>query len=261
MGKQKKWGFMISNTYSKRWFKGLVLTGFLSHFLIVSAFASPSYISINTLKGDPEKGKEAYHTCALCHTPEGWGTKEGNYPQLSGQHPNVLIKQLIDIKIGNRAVPTMIPFADDIFNKGYQNVADIISYITTLPMTPNNSKGAGDNLERGEKLYKKFCTNCHGEYAQGDNEKSYPLLQGQHYEYLFRQILWIKEGLRNNGNEKMKESISVLSDTDIRAVSDYISRIKPDKNKVAKSADWKNPDFHSGFVSIPANAKIKNSNK
>ena len=221
------------------------------------AIAAPSVASVSALKGDPEKGKDAYHTCALCHTPEGWGTEEGNYPQLSGQHPNVLIKQLIDIKMGNREAPTMIPFSDDIFDQGHQSVADVVSYIATLPMTPKNSVGNGDNLTLGKELYTKQCQSCHGANAEGNNEKSFPLLQGLHYEYTFRQILWIKEGLRNNGDEKMRQSITAFSDAEIRAVSDYISRIKPDKNKVAESVDWQNPDFHDDFVSVPANVKNK----
>ena len=221
------------------------------------AIAAPSAESISALKGDIKKGRDAFHTCALCHTPEGWGTEEGDYPQISGQHPNVLIKQLIDIKIGNRAVPTMIPFSEEVFEKGHQNVANVVSYIATLPMTPKNSVGAGNDLERGKKLYTQQCESCHGANAEGNNAKSYPLLQGQHYEYLFRQILWIQEGYRKNGDEKMQKSIAAFSDTDIRAVADYISRIKPDKNKVAESADWQNPDFHDGFASAPANVKNK----
>ncbi|KAG1661872.1 Ankyrin [Nymphon striatum] len=163
--------------------------GIACTFLGSFAFASPSLSSINTLKGDAKKGKDIYHTCALCHTPEGWGTVDGYYPQISGQLPNVLIKQLIDIKLGNREVPTMIPFADEVFDLGHQNVADVVTYISTLPMTPKNSVGEGDDHKKGKKLYTQRCESCHGVNAEGDNEKSYPLLQGQHYEYIFRQIL------------------------------------------------------------------------
>ena len=243
---------MKSNNHAKHWLGRLIVTGVLSHFLMTCAIAAPTVLaSVNSLKGDVENGKDVYHTCALCHTPEGWGTEDGYYPQLSGQHPNVLIKQLIDIKVGNREVPTMIPFADELIHQGHQDVADVISYIATLPMTPKNSVGEGDDLQKGKKLYSKLCESCHGANAEGDNEKNYPLLQGQHYEYLFRQIQWMKEGLRKNGNKEMQQNIAGFSDVDIRAVSDYISRIKPAKDKVAESADWQNPDFHDDFISVP----------
>lgn len=233
----------------------LIIAGILSNILTSFAIASPTIASISSLQGDAKNGKDAYHTCALCHTPQGWGTEDGYFPQLSGQHPNVLIKQLIDIKLGNRSVPTMIPFADDIVDKGYQHVADVVSYITSLPMTPKNSVGAGDNLELGKKLYTSQCESCHGAKAEGNNEKSYPLLQGQHYEYTLRQIQWIKQGIRKNGDENMQRTIAAYTNPDMQAVADYISRIKPDKSKLAENIDWQNPDFHDDFVSAPANVK------
>ena len=48
------------------------------------------------LDGDLERGKELYTICAACHTTEGWGTTDGVFPQLSGQHRSVVIKQLAD---------------------------------------------------------------------------------------------------------------------------------------------------------------------
>jgi len=55
-----------------------------------------------TLKPDLENGLEVYEVCSACHLPEGWGTKEGTFPQLAGQHRKVLVKQLADIRALNR---------------------------------------------------------------------------------------------------------------------------------------------------------------
>lgn len=63
------------------------------------------------LKPDLENGVDVYEVCAACHLTEGWGTKEGTFPQLAGQLKGVLIKQLADIREGNRDNPTMYPFA------------------------------------------------------------------------------------------------------------------------------------------------------
>ncbi len=240
----------------KHWLWHIIVTGILGYVFTGFAIAAPTLKSVNSLTGNAKNGRDAYHTCALCHTPEGWGTEDGYYPQLSGQHSNVLIKQLIDIKLGNRAVPTMIPFSDEIFDKGHQNVADVVSYIASLPMTPKNSVGKGDNLVLGKQLYTQQCLSCHGAKAEGNNEMSYPLLQGQHYQYLLRQMQWIKQSNRKNGNEIMLEHISAFTDADMQAVADYVSRIKPDKNKVAESIDWQNPDFHVDFVDVPDSAAL-----
>ncbi|MGB5308007.1 MAG: hypothetical protein WBN45_03815, partial [Arenicellales bacterium] len=63
------------------------------------------------LTPDLENGVDVYEVCAACHLTEGWGTKEGTFPQLAGQLKGVLIKQLADIREGNRDNPTMYPFA------------------------------------------------------------------------------------------------------------------------------------------------------
>jgi len=62
---------------------------------------------------------------------------------------------------------------------------------------------------------------------------------------------WIKNGMRKNGDAEMAKVISSYSDQEMEAVADYISRIKPPKEKLAKSSSWKNPDIPSDFVSTP----------
>ena len=61
------------------------------------------------LEGDPENGLDVYEVCSACHLPEGWGSKDGTFPQIAGQHKNVIIKQMADIREGNRDNPTMYP--------------------------------------------------------------------------------------------------------------------------------------------------------
>jgi cytochrome c553 len=79
--------------------------------------------------------------------------------------------------------------------------------------------------------------------GEGDNDKYYPRVHGQHYNYIVRQFKEIKGGKRRNANPEMVEQVKNFSDRDVLAVSDYTSRIKPPKELLAESADWKNPDF------------------
>ena len=71
------------------------------------------------LVGDPVEGEDIFGVCAACHRPTGWGDPAGTFPQLAGQHTSVLIKQIADIRAGNRDNPTMYPFAIQI--EGAQN--------------------------------------------------------------------------------------------------------------------------------------------
>lgn len=195
------------------------------------------------LEPDLENGVEVYEVCAACHLTEGWGTEEGTFPQLAGQHRDVLIKQLADIRALNRDNPTMYPFALPESIGDAQALADVTAYITTLPMNPENGVGPGDNLEHGKKLFEDNCVKCHGDHGQGDEEKFYPRLEGQHYKYMLRQFEWIRDGKRRNANPDMVKQIEGFSDADMVAVIDYTARLKPPKEDLAPSKDWLNPDF------------------
>lgn len=198
-----------------------------------------------------EDGIAVYEICSACHLPEGWGATDGTFPQIAGQHAAVIIKQLADIRALNRDNPTMYPFAlpKEIKNAapevggGPYAIAAVSEYIASLVMNPEPGVGAGTDLDHGAKLYKDNCVRCHGENGEGDKEKFYPLIQGQHYKYLLRQFEWIRDGKRRNANPDMVKQINGFTERDMKAVVDYVSRMKPPKEKVAPSADYINPDF------------------
>ncbi|MDF1618926.1 c-type cytochrome [Pseudothioclava nitratireducens] len=194
------------------------------------------------LTPDHENGIEVYEVCSACHQLNGWGLDDGTFPQIAGQHYTVIIKQLADIRALNRDNPTMYPFALPSEIGGSQSIADVAEYISNLPMNPNNGVGAGDDLEHGAQLYKDNCVRCHGENGEGDNDKFYPRIHGQHYNYLVRQYQWIKEGKRRNANPDMVQQIQTFTERDTLAVLDYVSRLKPPAEMVA-DPDWVNPDY------------------
>ena len=99
------------------------------------------------LTPDLENGLDVFEVCSACHLPEGWGTKEGTFPQLAGQHRKVLIKQLSDIRALNRDNPTMYPFALPESIGDEQAIADVTEYIQKLKMNPDNGKGP-DTVDR-----------------------------------------------------------------------------------------------------------------
>ena len=128
-----------------------------------------------TLTPNRENGIEVYEVCAACHKLEGWGETSGTFPMLAGQHRNVLIKQLADIRALNRDNPTMYPFALPESIGDEQAIADVTAYISTLPMNPEPGVGPGTGLVAGEKLYKDNCVKCHGENGEGSNAMGIPL--------------------------------------------------------------------------------------
>ncbi|MBW2232622.1 MAG: c-type cytochrome [Deltaproteobacteria bacterium] len=189
-----------------------------------------------------EKGLEIYRSCALCHTPEGWGLRNGTVPQLAGQHRSVVIKQLADIRAGNRDNVMMIPYSSVESIGGAQAVADVAGYIDTLELSIDTGKGDGDALELGERLYRENCVSCHGAAGEGNDAEFVPRIQTQHYNYLVRQFEWIREGKRRNANPDMVKQIQDLGESETHAILDYVSRLEPPEELQAPPG-WLNPDF------------------
>lgn len=175
------------------------------------------------LKGDVANGEAAYEVCSACHLPSGSGRPDGTFPQLAGQHTTVLIKQIADIRAGRRDNPIMYPFATTLVDP--QELADVSAYIQTLPIPPGNGRGPGTALATGEKLYQRDCVQCHGKQGEGDEAKFYPVLAGQHYEYMLRQIRDIAAGRRRNANPDMVKVVKAYKDEELQAVVDYMSRL------------------------------------
>jgi cytochrome c553 len=175
-------------------------------------------------KGDPAKGKLAYEACRGCHKDDASGRPE-YYPQLAGQLTSVLIKQMVDIRAGRRDNPKMHPFIDD-WVASADEIADIAAYLNSLPV-PQNGTGNGKNLERGKAIYAKDCAKCHGDRGEGDAKEFYPRVAGQHYRYLLRESLMIRDFCRRNANPKMVKVIKRYDDEDLEAVADYMSRLEP----------------------------------
>ncbi len=247
------------NNKVKRLAHYLLVTGSLSVFIFPGLSLSGEQGAVvdeavqQALEATPDlvNGRRLYKNCAICHTPEGWGSPSGSYPQIAGQHQSVVLKQLADIHKGNRDNPTMMPFTKPLFSKGVQALADVSAYIAQLPMVPNNSVGMGGRLDQGKQLYDEHCKKCHGENGEGDGKEFYPRIHGQHFKYLLRQLQWIKTGKRRNADKKMVEQFKQFSYNELSVIADYVSRLKPNEELLADHLDWRNPDFRSGFRSAP----------
>lgn len=178
------------------------------------------------MKPNIKNGEKVYAKCVSCHHYKGWGKEDGSVPVIGGQYAKVLIRQLADIrslsKVDN---PDMFDQADPEQIGGAQAIADVSAYIASMPGDANTSKGRGDQLDLGKKLYESKCRQCHGEQAQGDVIDSVPKLKGQHYAYLLRRMQWIGSGNKKNSKPIMVLRMKSLSANEMEAVADYMSRL------------------------------------
>ncbi|RDE49406.1 MAG: cytochrome C [Candidatus Accumulibacter meliphilus] len=179
------------------------------------------------LKGDKVRGEEGYEVCGACHLPSGAGRPDGTFPQLAGQHTTVLIKQMADIRAGLRDNPTMYPFAATLIDP--QELADVAIYIESLCIPVEHGKYEGPDaavqLATGKTLYEKECKDCHGANGEGVKDKFYPVIAGQHYKYLLRQMTEIRDGHRRNANPDMVKIIKKYDDKQLVAISAYQSSL------------------------------------
>jgi cytochrome c553 len=178
-------------------------------------------------KGDAKAGKEGYEICGACHLPSGAGRPDGTFPQLAGQHTTVLIKQMADIREGLRDNPTMYPFAKELTDA--QELANVSAYIEKLCIPVDHGMYEGPDAVKqvaaGKDLYEKQCKECHGANGEGLKEKFYPVIAGQHYKYLLRQMTDIRDGKRRNANPDMVKIIKPYTNEQLVAISAYQSSL------------------------------------
>ncbi|MCC2867261.1 MAG: c-type cytochrome [Candidatus Accumulibacter phosphatis] len=180
------------------------------------------------LRGNRKRGQEIYELCRSCHLPSAGGLPDGSIPQLAGQHSSVLIRQMADIRAGVRDNPTMYPFAAVLTDP--QELADVAAYIEGLCIPVEHGRYEGSDADRqmatGKVLYEKECRGCHGASGEGFRDKGYPVIAGQHYQYLLRQMTEIRDGKRRNANPEMVRIISKYDNAQLLAISAYQSSLR-----------------------------------
>ena len=75
--------------------------------------------------------------------------------------------------------------------------------------------------------YKKLgCVSCHGVDPKKSNSPAYPILAGLNHDYLQRQMVGIRDGVRTNGQSKvMVAFVKKADDAAITAIAVWLSQI------------------------------------
>lgn len=176
--------------------------------------------------GDAKAGQAKAAMCGACHGADG-NSAAPNFPKLAGQGERYLLKQMNDIKSGNRNILEMTGL---LTNMSEQDMADIAAYFASQNMSVGAADPAlvkaGEALFRGGKLAEGMpaCTGCHSSNGAGNDAAGFPQLGGQHAQYVAKQLTDFREGNRtNDGDSMMMRSVAAkLSNKDIQAISSYI---------------------------------------
>ena len=81
-------------------------------------------------------------------------------------------------------------------------------------------------IAEGKVLYEKECAQCHQPNGEGLKEMFYPVLAGQHYQYLLRQMTEIHDAKRLNVPTEMFKVISKYNNAQLVAISAYQASLK-----------------------------------
>jgi len=182
---------------------------------------------------DLDRGAQLFHDCAVCHGPDGGGTKDGNTPRIAGQHISVLVKQLVDYRHNRRWDIRMEHFAGKDLLTDAQALKDVAAYIHLLDPAAPPGRGDGELAPHGANVYGRLCESCHGERGEGNSRKSVPRVAGQHYDYLVRQIYDAADGRRPNFSPVHIRLLGRLDRRDIIGLADFLSRTSPGKPDAA----------------------------
>ena len=188
--------------------------------------------------GDAAKGAALVGICGACHGAEGNGAAP-NFPKLAGLGQKYLLKQLHDIKSGERAIVEMTGL---LTNLSDDDLANIAAFYDAKPLqlagakplkVQLNSSEQVDALALGEKVYRggnletktPACSGCHSPRGLGNEPAGYPRISGQQAQYLEKQLRDFRAGNRHNDTDAqiMRKVAEHMSDAEIIAVSNYIS--------------------------------------
>ena len=194
--------------------------------LLVSLLLTLGVTGLAQAAGDAAAGQTKVAVCAACHGADG-NSVVPNFPKLAGQGERYLLKQLKDIKSGDRQVVEMTGI---LTNSTDQDLADMAAYFASQQMSVGAADPAkvqaGQALYRGGKLAEGMpaCTGCHSPNGAGIAEAGFTRLGGQHAQYIAKQLTDFREGNRtNDGDTMIMRSIAArLSNKDIDAISSYI---------------------------------------
>ncbi len=180
-----------------------------------------------SFKADAAKGQQLSATCQACHTADGTRGAPVN-PILQGQHPEYMVKQLIEFKTGKRKNAVMTGMAATLSEEDMKHVAAFYSGKQAKPGAAKSKEtvSLGEQIWRGGIQAKAVpaCAGCHSPNGAG-LPAQYPRIGSQHGEYTEAQMLAFRSGLRAN-SAQMVTIAARMSDIEIKAVADYSAGLR-----------------------------------
>lgn len=165
-------------------------------------------------------------SCTMCHGAQGMSASDA--PNLAGQYPEVVIKQMHDFKAAKRTSAIMQALATGLSDR---DIADLAAYYAYLPKARNAPTTYADALPPLVRVGAPLrniapCISCHGSV---DQKLGAPWLEGMPREYLVAQLTRFQTAARrNDSHAQMRNMARAMTPDEISQVAAFYARRGPD---------------------------------
>ena len=160
--------------------------------------------------------------CTMCHGAQGMSLSDA--PNLAGQYPEVVIKQLEDYRSGKRRNALMEALAAKLSSR---DIADLAAYYAYLPKARTAPTTYDESLPALVRVGAPLrniapCVSCHGGI---DQKLGAPWIEGMPKAYLVQQLQAFRSGARGNDAEaQMRNVVRAMTDAEIDEVAGFYAR-------------------------------------
>jgi cytochrome c553 len=156
--------------------------------------------------------------CTMCHGARGMS--QADSPNLAGQSPLTIYKQLNDFKAGARTSAVMAPLVADLSDADMRDLAAYYAYLPRLADHPSNTEVRPRIVANGAPMRGIApCGACHGDL---DSKAGAGWLGGQPAVYLRAQLEAFSSGARRNDiGEQMRNVARRMTPEEIDAATRF----------------------------------------
>ena len=156
--------------------------------------------------------------CTMCHGARG--LSQADTPNLAGQYPGAIYKELADFKSGARTSAIMMPLVADLSDRDMRDLAAYYAYLPRVYDERASDGGAPQIVAEGAPMRNIApCGACHGELG---NKIGAPWLEGEPVTYLRAQLDAFADGTRRNDiDQQMRNVARGMTPAEITAASRY----------------------------------------
>jgi cytochrome c553 len=156
--------------------------------------------------------------CTMCHGARG--LSQAGTPNLAGEYPLTIYKELVDFKTGARVSAVMAPLVADLSDADMRDLAAYYAYLPRPSDRPPVAETPPRIVASGAPLRGIApCGACHGEIA---TKAGAAWLEGQPAVYLRTQLEAFSTGARHNDiGEQMRNVARQMTAKEIDAASEF----------------------------------------